>query len=154
MDVARRALWLLQQLSLSDRWVFEKPNLYGVYPLHLVLTHECKAQTQSGRVVGRELIKILLRACPQSAKYKVNHRLAIHMAVENGWPCHDLLLSLYPEALNAPDSKSDLLPFQTAAVMEDATSSGLDITFELLRANPNHIKPLQTAKFARVSARA
>jgi hypothetical protein len=153
MQGARHAVWLLEQLCLSDHWIFEKPNADGVYPLQFVLSHVCRAHDQSGLVVGRELIKVLLRACPQSAKYEVKQRLAIHMAVENGWPCHDLLLALYPEALNAQDSKSELLPFQTAAAMEVATTSGLDITFELLRANPNHVKPLQT-KLTGVSARA
>lgn len=155
MQGARHVLWLLQQLCLSDRWIFEKPNRYGVYPLQFLLSHKCTALEQSGLVVARELTKILLEACPQSARYKVNKRLAIHMAVEKGWPCHDLLLAVYPEALNTPDSKTELFPFQTAAMEDDgmAVFSGLDITFELLRANPTHVRPMQN-KIAGVSAQA
>eukprot|EP00980_Cylindrotheca_fusiformis_P010587 scaffold2353_cov134-Cylindrotheca_fusiformis.AAC.10 len=151
VKVGRRALRLLQQLTMSDRWIFEKPDSDGVYPLHLALSHECRAHNQPGRIIGRELIKILLEAFPRAAEYMLNHRLPIHIAIENGWPCHDLLLALYPEALNTQDSKSDLLPFQTAALMVDSASPGLDITFELLRANPNHVRPTE---FARVSAQA
>jgi len=161
MHVARHALWLLHQLFVTDQWVFEKFNARGQYPLQFVLGQKLSTAQQPGLVVARELIKILLQAHPQSAKYKQDGRFAIHMAVENGWPCHDLLLALFPEALEVPDAKN-MLPFQTAAASSSAgcrteTSgmiSGLDIAFELLRANPTQILSIRNYKINNVSAHA
>jgi len=130
-----------------DSWIFEKANSDGIYPLQFVLAHKCMARNKFGIMAARELIKILLQAYPQSARLRVNKRLAIHIAVEHGWPCHDLLLAIFPEALDAPDSETELFPFQTAA------ASGLDVTFELLRANPTHIQCTQN-KIVRVRAQA
>jgi hypothetical protein len=93
---------------------------------------------------------MLLEAHPLSAKHLVNGRLALHMAVENGWPCHDLLLAVFPEALDVPDRKTELFPFQTAA-KEDMSKTSLDVTFELLRANPTHARCMGK-DFTRVGA--
>ena len=72
------------------------------------------------------------------------------MAVVNGWPCHDLLLSVYPESLDIQDPMTGFVPFlgaAAAASVIDVTTNGgdsgepglsLDMTFELFKANPVH----------------
>lgn len=144
---AQHVLWLLHQLRFTDQWVFEKQDLDGSYPLHLVLSHPCIVEGPC-LAVARELVKILLEAHPASARYAIHGRLALHMAVENGWPCHDLLLAVFPEALDISDPMTELFPFQTAAAMEqscaaDASFCDLDVTYELLRANPTHAGALE-----------
>lgn len=131
----QHVLWLLHQLRWSDQWVFEKQTSDGKNPIHLVLSHQCTSK-QEGLVAARELAKILLEAHPQSAKRWVDGQLPLHMAVKNGWPCHDLLLSLFPEALDARDMQTELFPFQAAAKYH-LTPLSLDIAYELLRANPS-----------------
>lgn len=150
MHVARHALWLLHELFVTDQWVFEKVNAKGQCPLQYVLGQKLCTAQQPGLVVARELIKILLQANPQSAKCKQDGRFAIHMAVENGWPCHDLLLAIFPEALEVPDAKN-MLPFHSAAAASGGYCreetpgkiSNLDVAFELLRANPTQILSLR-----------
>ena len=60
--------------------------------------------------------------------------------IENGWPCHDLLLSIWPESIEMSDPRTGLLPFQSAvtttAPSESSMDLSLDVAFELLRANP------------------
>lgn len=148
MERAQHVLWLLHQLRRSDRWVFEKPSSDddgGLYPLHYVLSHKC-TKDETGLVASRELVKILLSACPSSARQPFDGgRLPIHMAIVNGWPCHDLLLSVYPESLDKRDPSTGFVPFQAAAAAaasgcddNGAPGLSLDMTFELLRANPVH----------------
>jgi hypothetical protein len=133
----------LHQLRWTDQWVFEKQDLDGSYPLHLVLGHPCTVEG-SCLPVARQLVKILLEAHPDSARHTIHGRLPLHMAVENGWPCHDLLLAVFPEALDISDPKTELFPFQTAARAKEqpcATAAAcceLDVTYELLRANPTY----------------
>jgi hypothetical protein len=145
--VARHTLWLLHQLSLTDPWVFGKCDESGLYPLHFVLGQKLGTTQQPGIAVAREMIKILLQAHPQSARYKHYGRFSIHMAVENRWPCHDLLLALFPEALELPDC-TKMLPFHTAVISScklEAPNviSSVDVAFELLRANPTQIRSTQ-----------
>jgi len=136
-------LWLLHQLRWTDQWVFQKQSPDGGYPVHLVLSHKCTLGTQ-GLVAARAFVKLLLEANPASAAHWVRGKLALHMAIENGWPCHDLLLALYPDALDARDPDSELFPFQSAAKHHQATDSSLslDVTYELLRANPIHARSI------------
>eukprot|EP00526_Cylindrotheca_closterium_P010303 CAMPEP_0113612314 /NCGR_PEP_ID=MMETSP0017_2-20120614/6034_1 /TAXON_ID=2856 /ORGANISM="Cylindrotheca closterium" /LENGTH=405 /DNA_ID=CAMNT_0000521341 /DNA_START=183 /DNA_END=1400 /DNA_ORIENTATION=- /assembly_acc=CAM_ASM_000147 len=158
VSVARNTIWLLNQLASTDAWIFQKPDPKGIYPLHVVLQQECTPQHHTGKVIARELVKTLLQVHPQSARCLLHQRLPIHWAVEHNWPCHDLLLAVYPEALDAQDSTSELYPFQIAAAAAASVStrtsapckqaesmssvSALDITFELLRANPTHVRPM------------
>ena len=136
--MAHHVLWLLHQLRLTDRWVFEKRADDGSFPLHFVLVQPCNLEG-SGLTVARELVKILLEAHPISARQVYHGRLPLHLAIENGWPCHDLLLAAFPEALDIPDPKTELYPFQTAArAKESCSQCELDLTYELLRANPTH----------------
>jgi len=136
MERARHILWLLQQLRRTDQWVFEKPSSDGLYPLQYVLGHEC-TQDKNGLVASRELVKLLISAHPDSARLPFsNGSLPIHVAVANGWPCHDLLLAVYPKALDIVDPVTGLVPFQAAATSDAVPVLSLDVTFELFRANP------------------
>lgn len=137
----RHVLWLLHQLRWTDHWVFEKRSADGRYPLHHVLSHKCTTNP-SGLPAARELIKLLVEAHPASASHSFEGRLPLHMALENGWPCHDLLLAAYPDALDSQDVESELYPFQAAAHQVSSSPMALDVTFELLRANPNHASTL------------
>ena len=122
-------------------------------------------------MIARELVKILIEADPCCAKCACNGRLALHMAIENGWPCHDLLLAVYPEALDMKDPRTELFPFQTSATVggyycnDGATNKtspaaaaemvdirDLDVTYELLRANPTHASGMMQRKRSRVGA--
>jgi hypothetical protein len=138
-DQLEHVLWLLHQLRWTDCWVFKKQSRDGGFPIHFVLSHKCTSD-QSGLVAARALTQLLLEAHPESASQSVKGKLALHMAIENGWPCHDLLLSVNPEALDTPDPTTELFPFQAAAKYHHTTASSisLDVTYELLRANPNH----------------
>jgi len=161
VPVARNIIWLLNHLTLTDAWIFQKQD-QGVYCLHVVLRQVCRPEHHTGSVIARELVKTLLQVHPQSARCLLHQRLPIHWAVDHNWPCHDLLLAVYPEALDAQDSTSELYPFQIAASCSSMPSqqkenmtpiSALDITFELLRANPTHVRPVP-AKLAGVRAEA
>jgi hypothetical protein len=135
-------LWLLHHLRSSDRWVFAKQSCDEMYPIHVVLSQKC-ADDKEGLVAARALTRLLLEAHPESAAVWINGKSALHMAIENGWPCHDLLLALYPEALNSLDLHTELFPFQAAALKcAEATSCSpmaFDVTYELLRSNPANL---------------
>lgn len=132
-------LWLLHQLRWTDCWVFERRSRHERYPIHVVLSYKCTSD-QQGLVAARALTQLLLEACPTSASHRFRGKLPLHMAVENGWPCHDLLLAAHPESLDALDPTTELFPFQAAAKhhMSFETPISLDMTYELLRANPVH----------------
>mmetsp|Transcript_27922 Transcript_27922/g.52332 ORF Transcript_27922/g.52332 Transcript_27922/m.52332 type:complete len:488 (-) Transcript_27922:3165-4628(-) len=149
----QHVLWMLRQLCASDIWVFEKRRGFdgascfaeenGLFPLHCLLLHQCTASSHAAFVAARELCKILLEAYPGAARYRFGQSglYPLHVAIQNGWPCHDLLLSVFPESLELPDPRTGLFPFQTASLSSsamDATAnfSNLDVTFELLRAHP------------------
>jgi hypothetical protein len=110
------------------------------------------------------LIKIILEAFPEAARRGLRREggrlvLPLHMAIANGWPCHDLLLAAFPESAEWADPNTDLVPFQAAAasamrqlhclteqhqLLEERHNGsasayldlGLNVAFELLRANP------------------
>ncbi|KAL3907551.1 MAG: hypothetical protein SGILL_008826 [Bacillariaceae sp.] len=140
--------WLLRELRASDEWVFQKQrphdNGEGLFPLHLLLSTKCPAKSQSGMAAARELCKILLEADTLAVMHGVavqgGELFPLHVAIENGWPCHDLLLSIWPESIERSDPRTGLLPFQSAltttAPAESSMDLSLDIAFELLRANP------------------
>lgn len=89
-------------------------------------------------MAARALTQLLLEANPTSASRWAEGKLPLHLAIENGWPCHDLLLAAYPDALDAPDPSTELFPFQVAAKHHHLTSSpiAVDVAYDLLRANP------------------
>jgi len=141
--VAQHVLWLLHQLRWTDRSVFGKQGRDGSFPLHYILRHPCL--TKECMVAARELVKIVLEAHPASSCQVINGRLPLHLAIQNGWPCHDLLLAACPDGLNIVDPETDLLPFQTAAAAASEPSHILDLTYELLRSNPTHARTKVTA---------
>jgi len=141
--VAQHVLWLLHQLRWTDRCVFGKQGRDGSFPLYYLLRHSCI--TKECMVAARELVKIVLEAHPTSSCQVINGRLPLHLAIQNGWPCHDLLLAAYPDALNIVNPDTDLLPFQTAAVVASEPSYILDLTYELLRSNPTNARTKVTA---------
>jgi hypothetical protein len=153
LERAQHILWLLQELRLSDEWVFQKQRMQfsteSLFPLHLLLSHKCIASSQPAMVAARELCKIIIEADCLAVMHGISTGEALfplHMAIENGWPCHDLLLSVWPESIEMPDPRTGLLPFQSASSKSPWTTStrtnatapdmSLSITFELLRANP------------------
>jgi hypothetical protein len=136
--VAQHVLWLLHQLRWTDRWVFGKLGRDGSFPLQYLLCHPCV--TKECMVAARELVKIVLEAFPSASCQVMKGRVALHLAIENGWPCHDLLLAAYPDALNLADPSTGLLPFQTAAEANESSDDILDLTYELLRANPTNAR--------------
>lgn len=154
MQQSRHILWLIHQLAWNDRWVFEQKAHDGKFPLHYVLSHKCDVTGES-LVPARALVKLLLEAYPGAVTCPFDGRLPLHMAIENGWPCHDMLLALYPEALDIPDPSTELFPFQVSALQgcrgtkEPSVSPemidvrDLDVTYELLRANPSHAASVQ-----------
>lgn len=135
--IVEHILWLLHQLRWTDPWIFEKESEHGRYPIHVVLSYRC-TQDPQGLVTARALSQLLLEACPLSASCRFNGKLPLHMAVENGWPCHDLILAAHPESLDVRDTTTDQYPFQSAANFHQRIGSpiSLDMTYELLRANP------------------
>jgi hypothetical protein len=148
-DSARvqHVFWLLHELHKSDEWVFQKQrpdqNGEGLYPLHLLLSMTCPAISHAALVAARELCKIVAEADTLAVMHGVTvsggELFPLHMAIENGWPCHDLLLSIWPECIEMTDPRTGLLPFQSALATSSArpeTDIGLDVAFELLRANP------------------
>lgn len=139
-------LWLLHQLQVTEPHLFQERDRKGNFPLHAILR---------GKYVGpcfeaaRELIIMLVQAHPASARIgTIEGRLPIHLALENGWPCHDVLLEAAPEALQVRDMKTGLYPFQTAACSNTSwgenrkrsrkasQATALDITYTLLREDP------------------
>lgn len=151
----QHVLWLLHQLRWTDRWIFEKQSKDGGFPIHEVLSHKCTSDP-AGLVVARAMVQLLLEAHPASAMHAVSNRLPLHLAIENSWPCHDLLLALHPEALNAQEPQTELLPFQAAAKRHQFSNSSLalDMTFDLLRANPMHARIIPNNEGCRIEAQA
>jgi hypothetical protein len=138
-------------------------------PLHFLISQKLdlgippKVSTSSqpvGLVVARELCKVIIAGYPEAVRQPLtieSHRqtlLPLHKAIENGWPCHDLMLSVFPESLEIADPRTGLFPFQIAASQCNVTAKtdkesqqqdmslspvshiGLSVTFELLRSNP------------------
>lgn len=161
-DRAQHILWFLHQLRSSDEWIFQKhrPQLNegseGLFPLHLLLSHKCIASSQMALVAARELCKLLIEADSLAVMHGIGMGGALypfHLAIQNGWPCHDLLLSVWPESIEYRDPRTGLLPFQAAlstpseAKREQATGPdlSLNIAFELLRANPTMVTSCASA---------
>jgi hypothetical protein len=156
---------LLHELRSSDEWVFQKQRPQfskdGLFPLHLLLSHKCIASSQSALVACRELCKIIIKADSLAVMHGISTSgealYPLHMAIENGWPCHDLLMAIWPESIEIPDPRTGLLPFQSASstlpllstpirLNTAAPDLSLDITFELLRANPTMAISCATAE--------
>mmetsp|Transcript_41751 Transcript_41751/g.100190 ORF Transcript_41751/g.100190 Transcript_41751/m.100190 type:complete len:598 (+) Transcript_41751:228-2021(+) len=170
LPLAQHVLWLLHHLRGFDRWIFSKPSSKdGLLPLHFLVSHKLNSLVPSsksmemkvdqtdtdsppvGLVIARELCKVVIAGFPEATKQPMEklrsgqHVLPLHNAIENGWPCHDLMLSVFPESLEIADPRTGLFPFQTAAACssDDAKDGedhhrqmALNVTFELLRSSP------------------
>ena len=168
---AQHVLWLLHHLRGSDRWVFGKPSSKdGLLPLHFLVSHKldslvgcsmstktsvCQTNTDSppvGLVIARELCKVVIAGFPEATRQPMEklrsdkHVLPLHNAIENEWPCHDLMLAVFPDSLEIADPRTGLYPFQTAAACRSDSlkergevrhQMALNVTFELLRSNPS-----------------
>ena len=78
--------------------------------MHIVL--------QSGRDAERALVlvKYLIEEHPESVRFPDGQgRLPLHLAVEHGIPCYQILLDAEPTALETPCPVTGLYPFQLAA---------------------------------------
>eukprot|EP00550_Attheya_septentrionalis_P002081 CAMPEP_0198291960 /NCGR_PEP_ID=MMETSP1449-20131203/9287_1 /TAXON_ID=420275 /ORGANISM="Attheya septentrionalis, Strain CCMP2084" /LENGTH=379 /DNA_ID=CAMNT_0043990647 /DNA_START=49 /DNA_END=1184 /DNA_ORIENTATION=- len=87
------------------------------------------------------ILTILLEAYAEAAGIPTpDGRLPLHLAVEQGWESHDLLLEAAPLALATRDYKTRLYPFQLAATFQSTLQlksvAALNRTFLLLRFNP------------------
>jgi len=114
--------------------------------LHDVLT--TKFNDRFGVSGARTLVKFLLKRYPLSAAVQnQDGRLPLHIATENGWPCHDLLVAAAPSALEMRDPKTGFLPFMiaTRAQMqgqENQKANELSTLYELIRWGPLLLKGL------------
>lgn len=94
---------------------------------------------------ARELVRFVLKKFPIVAEAPdVLGRYPIHLAIENVWPCHDLIVAAAPFTLEVKDPLTGMYPFQIAATLKSAkcdTKSGdsskqLSTLYELIREGP------------------
>jgi len=106
--------------------------------------------------VNTNVLEMLIEKFPSACQIPNKEKnLALHLAIKTGKRRKDgidLICKSYPNSINMTDSKTKLNPFLLAACGTNGNndcnsdapkpnkSSSLDLTFELLRANPNHIK--------------
>jgi hypothetical protein len=138
---AHRVVELLHRLELLNPEMFRIQDGNGDYPLHVVIRTKCHPGPSFH--AARELIILLLQACPEAACFASTMRPCLHVALENGWPCHDVLLMAAPDALQTRDQKTGFFPFQMAACSNVSWGSkkkgglsSLDVTYSLLREDP------------------
>ncbi len=111
--------------------------------LHDVLS--CKFHQRFGVSGARSVIKYILKHFPSSARVpNSDGRLPLHIGVENGWPCHDLLVAAAPSALEVRDPQTGFYPFILATsskmqVVNNGEKQGLmelSALYELIRWGP------------------
>jgi hypothetical protein len=104
----------------------------GSLPLHHVAN--CKVMARSKGI--ESLIRCLLAACPQAAGVRHQGRLALHIALSNGfnWTTgvQDMTFA-YHDALHSHDPSSRLYPFQLASSSQECD---LNTVYMLLRESP------------------
>ena len=84
------------------------------------------------------LLRSLVNAHPPALSIRDDQgQLPIHVAIEAGWDDFDILLTDYPDSLDAVDGKSGWLPYQLAAVSPEAS---LDAVYNLLRRHPSALR--------------
>jgi len=144
--VAQLTVWLLHQLSLKYPCLFRAMDGNGDTPLHVALRASCIAGPGS-IAHAKDLVAILVDAYNRSASIVTREgRLPLFMALENGWPCHDVLVRAAPHSLHRRDPITCLYPFQVAACSKPskqrnkrAKTEGageLDLIYDLLRQDP------------------
>ena len=73
---------------------------------------------------ARELIKFVLKKYPSVGMAPdANGKLPIHIAIENGWPVHDLIVGAAPHTLEVKDPVTGLYPFLLAASITTKTTT-------------------------------
>lgn len=154
-SVAKRIVWFLHQLRLRHPSLFRLVDDNGDTPLHVVLRITCQ-EGPGIYAYASEIITILIDSFKQSAFLVTRNegRLPIFLALENGWPCYEVLIRAFPQALHRRDPITCLYPFQVAAsrakpsicdrkVAKRAKTQGsggdaqqLDAIYTLLRQDP------------------
>lgn len=145
--VAQLVVGLLHQLRLKDVSLFRIVDKNGDTPLHVVLRASC--QTGPGFPYAQDFITVLVDANRKSASLVTREgRLALHHGLENGWPCHEVLLRAAPHSLHRRDPITGLYPFQLAACAKptrrksskrarsEESCGDLDVIYSLLRQDP------------------
>ena len=92
---------------------------------------------------ARALTKFVLDKFPSLAETPNAHGCyPIHLAIANGWPCHDLIVGAAPFTLEMKN-KNDMYPYQIAACAKGSNSSigrnetiRLSTLFEIIREGP------------------
>jgi len=130
--VHRKSQWLPLQMSIVNGWpcydLLASANPLSVSDpkynnelddRHNLALHTVLSSTYSPRfgIKGaRRIIQYFLRKNPQAAiTTNCRGRFPLHLAIENGWPVHDLIISMAPAALDQIDGWSMFYPFQVAA---------------------------------------
>jgi len=76
---------------------------------------------------ARTIIRYILKKFPHAARtLSSDGRLPLHVGIEHGWPCHDLLVNAAPLALETRDVRTKCYPFQIAAFSRLQSSSACD----------------------------
>lgn len=113
--------------------------------IHDILSGKC--HTRFGISGARRILRSVLHQSPKAAEISdLNGKLAIHYALEHGWPCYDLIILACPTALELKDATSGLLPFHIAALtgthkphndeIDITLKFQLSILFEVIREAP------------------
>uniref|UniRef100_A0A6U3Q3Y1 Uncharacterized protein n=1 Tax=Ditylum brightwellii TaxID=49249 RepID=A0A6U3Q3Y1_9STRA len=89
-------------------------NENGDLLLHIVLSGPYHARFA---ITGaRKIVKYFLRRYPKAVSIPNGAgKLPLHLALENKWPCHDILMSACPPAVETRDVTSHFYPYQIAA---------------------------------------
>jgi hypothetical protein len=105
-----------------------------------------KIHQRLGVTGARSLIKFILKTFPSSVD-KPNEEgcLPLHLAIEHGWPCHDMLVKAFPYGLEVKDPRSGFYPFLLATnaesqVNDKKESAELCTLFELIKWGPLLLK--------------
>lgn len=133
---------LFRRLQVLYPDLFQIQDRNGDFPLHVAVKVKCQPGPCYNE--ARDLIALLLEAYPEAARLVSKARLPLHVALEQGWPCHDLLFKAAPDALQTRDTKTGLYPFQIAACSDVSWGSSkkkkgvnsLNVMYDLLRDDP------------------
>lgn len=122
---ARSAIFLLDQWRRNHAGHFQISDCQGDFPIHVLFRSSCPASvglfdTDFFKRACQDLARLILEVFPDSAripyqKCSEGRRLPLHMALLNGWPCWNELITAAPETLTEQDCATSLLPFQVAA---------------------------------------
>jgi hypothetical protein len=86
---------------------------------------------------ARAIIKFILDKYPYMAGIPdANGSYPIHLAIANGWPCHDMIVGKAPFTLAMKD-RNDMYPYQICALTESHSKGmRLSVLFEIIREGP------------------